>query len=268
MYGDPRPGPRQRRVVVGRPARRRESEARVPPFAPGGRKPGRWNRASRRSVNAAELRGPLPSQAVTEAGRFGVWGHGVSVVRWFDEAPVAQVERARAEAARFADLTSWWEAADRGDWMLWVAGRSGVDSRLLVQAALDCARLVIDALDEDGQEVCAAAMAIADLWTAGRVGPGECRAAAQKVYREAERTVPLDDPRLAAGRTSALGAVESSIQAAAWSDDRGRCAEFASDAARRVATTWGRIDGPEEQDLAHRRCAAAVRARISARLLP
>lgn len=190
------------------------------------------------------------------------------IARWFEGAPVAQAERARAEAARHPDAATWWAASERGDWMLWVAGAAGVDTRLVVGAALECARLALDVLDEDDREVAEAAVACAEQWCLGRVGPGDCRAAAQRVYREAERTVPIVDPRLAAGRTAALGAVEAAVSAAAWSDDRRRCAEFVSESARRVATTFSRIDGPEEAEAAHARCAARVRARISDRLLP
>jgi len=189
-------------------------------------------------------------------------------VRWFENAPVAQVERARAEALRHGDVRAWWQATERGDWMLWTAGAGGVDSRLIVAAAVDCARLVLDLLDEDSLAIAADALARAEQWSEGRVGPGDCRAAAQAVYREAERTVPIDDPRVAAARTAALGAVEAAVQAAAWSDDRGRCGEFVAECARRVANVFGRMDGPEEAEATHARCAALVRARIGARLLP
>lgn len=190
------------------------------------------------------------------------------MVRWFENAPVAQVERARAETLRHRDGRAWWDATERGDWMLWAAGANGVDSRLLVAAAVDCARLVLPLLEEDSLAIAADALDRATQWHEGRVGPGDCRAAAQAVYREAERTVPIDDPRLAAGRTAALGAVEAAVQAAAWSDDRVRSAELASECARRVANAHGRMDGPEEAEATHARCAGLVRARIPARLLP
>lgn len=186
----------------------------------------------------------------------------------FDGAPVAQADRARAEAARYPTAQAFWDACERGDWLLWAAGRLGVDSRVLVAAASDCARQTLDVLEEDARKVAADALAAADLWCEGRVGPGDCRTAVNKVHREAERTVPIEDPRLAAGRTSALGAVEAAVQAAAWSDDRLRCAEFASHAARRVANTWLRIEGPDEAEAAHARCATAVRVRIPSRALP
>ncbi len=105
--------------------------------------------------------------------------------------------------------------------------------------------------------------AIARLFEAAPVGQA-ARAVAQ-TYREAERTVPITDPRVAAARTSALGAVEVAVTAAAWADERFRCAEFASRAARSVAACWERMDGPDAHEQAHARCADRVRARIEAR---
>lgn len=187
--------------------------------------------------------------------------------RWFADAPVAQADRARAELSRYTSLRAWWIQAERGDWMLWAAGRAGADSRLLVKAAIDCVRLVLDHLDEDGRAIAVGALQVAELWCDGRVGPAECDAAAHKVNREAERTQPIADPRVAAARLAALGAVESAVLAAA-AEDRLRCAKFVAEAARRVAGTYGRMHGPEEVEAAHARCAAVVRARIADRWIP
>src|SRR5690606_7313013 len=122
-------------------------------------------------------------------------------------------------------------------------------------------------LDEESLPVAVSAVAVAEQWCDGRVGPADCRAAAQRVNRTAERTQPIADPRVAAARLAALGAVESAVQAAV-SDDLVRCAEFAAEAARRVAGTFGRMHGAEEAELAHARCAAAVRRRIPERWFP
>ncbi len=187
-----------------------------------------------------------------------------ATTRWFADAPVAQADRARAEVSRFPTLRAWWVVAERGDWMLWAAGRAGADSRLLVAAALECVRTILDHLDEDARAIAVAALLVAERWCDGRVGPAECDTAAHKVNREAERTQPISDPRVAAARLSALGAVESVVLAAA-SDDRTRCAKFAAEAARRVAGTYGRLQGPDEVEAAHARCAAVVRRHIAER---
>jgi hypothetical protein len=186
---------------------------------------------------------------------------------WFAEATVAQADRARAEASRYPHLRAWWDDTERGDWMLWAAGRAGVDYRLVVSAAVDCARMVFEHLDADTRPVAEQAVAAVEQWCAGRIGAAECRSAASRVHREAERTAPIEDPRAAAGRAAALWAIESIAQAAA-SDDRTRSVEFASECVRRVAGAYGRMFGPEEAEGTHGRCAEAIRARIPGRSIP
>jgi hypothetical protein len=186
---------------------------------------------------------------------------------WFADAAVAQADRARAEAARFPTLRAWWAETERGDWMLWVAGRAGVDYRLVVAAAADCARFVLELVDDDTRPVGTAGVDAVEAWCGGRVSSADCRAAASRIHREAERTAPIEDARLAAGRAAALWALESLVQAAA-SDDRVRSVEFASECVRRVAGAHGRMHGPDEAEATHGRCAEAVRARIPSRSLP
>jgi hypothetical protein len=186
---------------------------------------------------------------------------------WFADATVAQADRARAEAGRFPHLRAWWEQTERGDWMLWAAGRAGVDYRLVVTAAADCTRFVLDLIDDDTRAVAEHGVTTVEAWCAGRVSAGDCRSAASRVNREAERTAPIDDPRKAAGRAAALWAVESLAQAAA-SDDRVRSVEFASECVRRVAGTHGRMFGPEEAEAVQGRCAEAIRGRIPDRMIP
>jgi hypothetical protein len=59
-------------------------------------------------------------------------------------------------AANQDDYKSAWESCERGDWMLWIAKKQGVDIRVLTKAKVRCARLVqhlmkdkrsLDALD-------------------------------------------------------------------------------------------------------------------------
>ena len=50
---------------------------------------------------------------------------------------------ALAWAANYADMHAAWAACDRGDWMLWVAARTGVDRKRVVLAACACARLAL-----------------------------------------------------------------------------------------------------------------------------
>lgn len=41
------------------------------------------------------------------------------------------------------DLRTAWKECERGDWMLWLAGRAPVDRKALVKAACECAELVL-----------------------------------------------------------------------------------------------------------------------------
>ena len=41
------------------------------------------------------------------------------------------------------DAKAAWEACERPDWMLWLAGRAGAAREALVLAACDCARTVL-----------------------------------------------------------------------------------------------------------------------------
>ncbi len=187
----------------------------------------------------------------------------------FVSAAVAQAELARAEAAPYgSDLARWWGDCGRGDWMLWVAGLQGVDTRLVVGAALDCAELVLPELVDESREIADDAMRAARAWCAGTIGPLDCRRWAERVYLESERTLPIRDRSVALARTSALGAIESAVGAAAWADDRHRGSEFAARAARRVANTFLRLTGPDDSEAAHGRCAERVRTAIPARLIP
>jgi hypothetical protein len=42
-----------------------------------------------------------------------------------------------------ADIVTAWNACERADWLLWLAGRAGVEPPLLVLAACDCARTAL-----------------------------------------------------------------------------------------------------------------------------
>ena len=41
------------------------------------------------------------------------------------------------------DSETAWAVCERGDWMLWIAGKLDVDRKLLVMAACDCAELAL-----------------------------------------------------------------------------------------------------------------------------
>lgn len=58
----------------------------------------------------------------------------------------SRLRRACAEAQEWCgdrDARTAWEECPKADWLLWAAGRCGVDRRLLVLAACDCAEVVL-----------------------------------------------------------------------------------------------------------------------------
>ena len=44
-----------------------------------------------------------------------------------------------AWAGKYHSLQECWEKCERGDWLLWFAGKIGIDRKILVLAACDCA---------------------------------------------------------------------------------------------------------------------------------
>mgnify|MGYP001602919205 FL=1 len=75
-----------------------------------------------------------------------------------------------------------WGHCCRGDWLLWLAARAGVDRRMLVRAACECAKLAWPHIDADrhGDTLLAAMLAVhvAEEWCEGRVDEGDLHAAA------------------------------------------------------------------------------------------
>lgn len=47
------------------------------------------------------------------------------------------------------DLQKAWEECERGDWMLWLAGRSGINLRTLTLVKARCAKLVIHLMEDE-----------------------------------------------------------------------------------------------------------------------
>ncbi len=59
-----------------------------------------------------------------------------------------------------------WLACPRGDWLLWLAVKAGVDRRLIVLAACQCARLVLDRIPP-GEDRPRLAIETAEAWARG-----------------------------------------------------------------------------------------------------
>lgn len=131
-------------------------------------------------------------------------------------------------------LQTAWRLCERGDWMLWLAAHVGVDRRLLVRAACDCARLALVHVPA-GEDRPRLAIEAAERWCDGLATIEDVRASASAAYAAAAYAY-------SAYAYSAYAAAESAASAAAAA-----YAAYAADNAR-TAT--------------HRQCAGLVRARI------
>ena len=84
---------------------------------------------------------------------------------------------AREWAAGYSTLAEAWTACERADWLLWYAGKRGVDRKILVRAACACARTVLPYVPV-GEDRPHRAIEMAERWCNGRATIVEVRAAA------------------------------------------------------------------------------------------
>jgi hypothetical protein len=70
-----------------------------------------------------------------------------------------------------------WRECSRGDWLLWLAARVGIDRRLIVGAACDCAEPALKHVP-DGEDRPRLAIETARAWCRGEAGLEEVRVAA------------------------------------------------------------------------------------------
>lgn len=79
------------------------------------------------------------------------------------------------------DLKTAWAECERGDWMLWLAGGLGIDRKLLVQAACDCAETALKFVPE-GEDRPRIVIETARAWCRGEATLDEVLEAADAVY--------------------------------------------------------------------------------------
>ncbi len=77
-------------------------------------------------------------------------------------------------------LAEAWEQSERGDWLLWLAAKSGVDRRRLVMAACACARLALVHVPP-GEERPRVAIETAEAWCRGEATIEQVRKASRNV---------------------------------------------------------------------------------------
>ena len=127
---------------------------------------------------------------------------------------------ALAWAANYADMHAAWAACDRGDWLLWVAARTGVDRELIVLAACACARLAL-VRGPDGELRPLRAIETAEAWCRGEATIQEVRRATAdaRAYVPAAYADALDADALYAGADAAYAYAAAAYAAAAYGPD-------------------------------------------------
>ncbi len=147
------------------------------------------------------------------------------------------------------DWEAMWNGSPRGDWLLGIAERVGVDHRALVVAAIGCAELALDyVVPEEARNV----LATATRWTKGEADADEVKRATAAL-EEASKTPA--DPSCEAG-------VRAAIAVGMGVEDR-TVLPTAPAAATEAAITAS-IDCGFEMAMrwAHDKCASAVRLAI------
>ena len=150
-------------------------------------------------------------------------------------------------------LQAAWKQCPRGDWLLWAAGRLGVDRKLLILAACDCAETALEFVHV-GEERPRRAIETARRWAAGNATLEEVEAAA------AAATYAADAAAYAAARAAytATAAAYAAARAAYTATDAATV--YASDAAAYAADAAA--TAARAAAAAHQRMPGIVRARI------
>jgi len=97
-----------------------------------------------------------------------------------------------------------WGTCQRGDWLLWIAGKLNVDRKLLVLAACGCARTALKYIPA-GEDRPRIAIETAEAWTRGEATIGQVRTAAAAARAAARATA-----------RAAAWAAGDAARAAAW----------------------------------------------------
>jgi hypothetical protein len=138
---------------------------------------------------------------------------------------------ARAWAAGRAATEDSWLACERGDWLLWIAARLGVDRRLVVLAACDCARLSLHWIP-DGEHRPRLAVEAAERWARGEAEIEEVRAAAYAAACAADAAAAADACAYAAYAADACAYAADAACVAAAADARAATLRTCADLVR------------------------------------
>ena len=118
-------------------------------------------------------------------------------------------------------LAVGWRTCTRGDWMLWLAARAGIDRKKIVLAACACARLVLQFLPTDELRPLTA-IETAERWARGKATLDEVNIAANAAAYAANAA------NAAAYAAYAAYAAEYAAYAAAYAANAANAANAAS----------------------------------------
>ena len=136
-----------------------------------------------------------------------------------------------------------WADCERGDWMLWLAGRVSVDRKLIVLAACACARLTLNQVSK-GEDRPRIAIETAERWAKGTATIEDVIAAQQGACAASSAAAYA-----AASSAAAYAATTATATATAYA------AAYAATAAAAYAARKNTL----------KKCAVLVRETISAR---
>ena len=147
---------------------------------------------------------------------------------WSDALPPDTCREALVWARAQPSYAKAWRACRRGDWLLWLAARVGVDRRLIVLAACDCARLSLRYVPA-GDDRSRVAIETAERWARGEATIEEVRAAAAAAYAAyaayaADAAYASADAAYAASAAVASAASAASAASNACAQTFARCA--------------------------------------------
>ena len=136
-------------------------------------------------------------------------------------------------------LAEAWEQSERGDWLLWLAAKAGVDRRRLVMAACACARLALVHVPP-GEERPRVAIETAEAWCRGEATIEQVRKASRNAYAAYA---------YAAAAAADAAAAAAAADAAADADARASALKKAADLVRGLiscAEVEAAINGTKE----------------------
>ena len=122
---------------------------------------------------------------------------------------------AREWAAGYSTLAEAWTACERADWLLWYAGKRGVDRKILVRAACACARTALPHVPP-GEDRPRLAIELAEAWCNGRATIVEVRTAANAAANAAYDAYDANAAYAAAYAATAYAAAADAAANAAY----------------------------------------------------